>query len=275
VKGLRCNRAHTARRGARGIAKERAKGLADVAKEKADLHREIAAMHKHKEAQEGRVVLDIGGYRYTTSVQTLRRLLHTFFDAYFSGRYAMDRSEDGSIFIDRDGEHFRQVLEYLRDGVLSVAEKDAADLDVSVLRWLKREMGFYCIELMAEPQEVTFAVGGCHSNGTPIATMERYDAASGAWREAAPMTTARSDMGLCELNGELYVTGGMTARRAWVASMERYDPSQDTWSTAPAMPRPRYSHYACAVGDAMYVLGGIVDIYGQGNPTNSVLKFDN
>jgi hypothetical protein len=71
------------------VAIERAKGLADVAKEKADLHREIAAMHKHKEAQEGRVVLNIGGYRYTTSVQTLRRIPHTFFDAYFSGRYAM------------------------------------------------------------------------------------------------------------------------------------------------------------------------------------------
>jgi predicted site-specific integrase-resolvase len=106
------------------VAKERANGLAEVAKEKADLHREIAAMHKHKEAQEGRVVLDIGGYRYTTSVQTLRRLPHTFFDAYFSGRYAMDRCEDGSIFIDRDGEHFGQVLEYMRDGVLSVVEQD-------------------------------------------------------------------------------------------------------------------------------------------------------
>jgi hypothetical protein len=104
------------------VAKERAIGLAEDAKEKADLHREIAAMHKHKEAQEGHVVLDIGGYRYTTSVQTLRRLPHTFFDAYFGGRYAMDRTEDGSIFIDRDGEHFGQVLEYLRDGVLLLAE---------------------------------------------------------------------------------------------------------------------------------------------------------
>jgi hypothetical protein len=171
------------------VAKERIKGLADVAKEKADLHREIAAMHKHKEAQEGCVVLNIGGYRYTTSVQTLRRLPHTFFDAYFSGRYAMDRCEDGSIFIDRDGEHFGQVLEYLRDGVLSVAEQDAANLDVSVLRWLKREMGFYCIELMSEPQEVAFAVGGIDDKDKILTKMERYDAASSAWQEAAAMTT--------------------------------------------------------------------------------------
>jgi hypothetical protein len=90
-------------------------------------------MQKQQEAQQGRVVLDVGGYRYKTSVQTLRRLPGTCFDAYFSGRYTMDRSEDGSIFIDRDGKHFGQVLDYLRDGVVSVAERDASELDVSEL----------------------------------------------------------------------------------------------------------------------------------------------
>jgi chorismate mutase len=103
------------------VAKERAKVFADVAKEKADLHREIATMHKHKVAQEGHIVLNVGGYRYETSVQTLRRVPRTFFDAYFSGRYAQDVCADSSIFIDRDGEHFGQVLQYLRDGVVSVA----------------------------------------------------------------------------------------------------------------------------------------------------------
>jgi hypothetical protein len=60
-----------ARERAKGLAvvnEERAKGLADVAEEKAGLHREIAVMQKQQEAQQGRVVLDIGGYRYTTSV---------------------------------------------------------------------------------------------------------------------------------------------------------------------------------------------------------------
>jgi hypothetical protein len=139
---------------AKGLAEvnhERAKGLADVAKEKADLHREVAAMQKQQEAHKGCVVLDIGGYRYTTSVQTLRRVPGTFFDAYFSGRYTMDRSKDGSIFIDRDGKHFGLLLEYLRDGVVAVAERDLSELDVGELRWLKREFGFYCIELYAEP----------------------------------------------------------------------------------------------------------------------------
>jgi hypothetical protein len=174
--------------------RERTKGLSEVAKEKADLHREIAAMQKQQEAQQGRVVLDVGGYRYTTSVQTLRRLPGTFFDAYFSGRYTMDRSEDGSIFIDRDGKHFGQVLEYLRDGVVLVAEKDASKLDIGELRWLKREFGFYCIELSAEPQEMAFVVGGTKNRDT-LSSVERYDALSGVWREAAPMATARSHFG--------------------------------------------------------------------------------
>jgi hypothetical protein len=271
--------ADLARERAKGLAEvneERAKGLADVAKEKGDLHREIAAMQKQQEAQQGRVVLDIGGYRYTTSVQTLRRLPGTFFDAYFSGRYTMDRSEDGSIFIDRDGKHFGQVLEYLRDGVVSVAEKNATDLDVGELRWLKREFGFYCIELSAEPQEVAFVVGGNSEDGSKLASMERYDVASGVWRDAAPMAVARAELRLCGLSdGDLYATGGVTSDNVIIADVERYDSSLDTWSTVPPMPRPRYAHCACAVGNAIYVLGGIEqDEEGWKEAVSSVLKFD-
>jgi hypothetical protein len=70
------------------VAKERAQGLADVATQKAELRREIEVMQTHAEQQQGRVELNIGGHRFETSVQTLWRLPHTFFDAYFSGRYA-------------------------------------------------------------------------------------------------------------------------------------------------------------------------------------------
>jgi hypothetical protein len=101
---------------------ERAAGLAEVDARQIELQREIAAMYKHKEAQEGRIELTIGGYRFETSVQTLRRMPHTFFDAYFCGRYAQDVLNDGSIFIDRDGEHFGHVLEYMREGLVAVAE---------------------------------------------------------------------------------------------------------------------------------------------------------
>jgi hypothetical protein len=176
---------------AKGLAEldiERIKGLAEVAVERANLlaevdarklqiGREVAAMHMHKEAQEGRVELNIGGYRFETSVQTLRRVPHTFFDAYFSGRYAQDVCRDGSIFVDRDGEHFAHVLEYMRDGVVSVAEPGARP-SVSLLRALKREFGFYCIELVAEqsaePEQLktAYIIGGVGAGRRKLSSME-------------------------------------------------------------------------------------------------------
>jgi hypothetical protein len=152
------------------LAEERVQAFVEIDARRAELAREIAAMHMHQARQEGHVELNIGGYRFETSVQTLRRIPHTFFDAYFSGRYAQDVCDDGSIFVDRDGEHFGHVLEYMRDGMISVAEVGAHS-SVSLLRALKREFGFYCIELSAvapvEPEQpdIVFAFGGYEDVG--------------------------------------------------------------------------------------------------------------
>jgi hypothetical protein len=77
------------------VAQELAQGLAGIAAKKAALRHEIEAMHTHEEQQQGRVVLNIGGYHFQSSVQTWRRLPKIFFDAYFSGRYAQDVCNDG------------------------------------------------------------------------------------------------------------------------------------------------------------------------------------
>jgi hypothetical protein len=130
------------------VAEQRAKAIACVAR-RTELERDVEAMHTHKEQQEGRVELNIGGIRFETSVQTLRRVPGTFFDAYFSGMYAQDLCRDGSIFVDRDGELFGHVLEFIRDGVVSVAEQDDRPR-VGLLRRLKREFSFFSIELYAE-----------------------------------------------------------------------------------------------------------------------------
>jgi hypothetical protein len=162
--------------------------------------------------QQGHVELNIGGYRFETSVQTLRRVPHTFFDAYFSGRYAQDVCNDGSIFVDRDCEHFGHVLEYMRDGVVSMAEAGAHP-SVSLLRALKREFGFYCIELstgaLAEPRQSQIAVvmGGNHQYGA-LVSMERYDAASDKWSAMVAMGTGRESFSVCAVAGKVYATGG-------------------------------------------------------------------
>jgi hypothetical protein len=265
------------------VAVERINGLAEVANERAALRREIEAMQEHKEAQEGRVELNVGGHRFETSVQVLRRVPHTFFDAYFSGRYAQDVCTDGSIFIDRDGEHFVQILQYLRDGVVSVAEQDPLEVDISVLRWLKREFGFYCIDLPAAEKrpEVVYVMGGYRDgdgedddggdNVHILSSMEWRDTASGTWRPAAPMSIARYQFAASNLAKDLYVIGGLTATDMRLASVERYSQSLNAWSTAPSLPQARSNHCACTVGDAIFVLGGRVD---GDHGSSSVLKFD-
>jgi hypothetical protein len=260
------------------VAEERGKGLAEVDSRRAEVHQEVAAMQMHKAAHEGRVELNIGGFRFETSVQTLRRLPHTFFDAYFSGRYAQDVCTDGSIFVDRDGEHFGHILEYMRDGVIWVAEPGAHP-SITLLRALKREFGFYCIELCAEQlmhtrePEVALVMRG-YRTGNALTSMERYNLSSGQWSVAAAMSTARYMFGACMLAGELYVTGGFSTPLTQLSSssVEKYTPSSDTWSAVAPLPSARCKHAAVAVGSAIYVLGGHGNI---GSPAlASVLKFD-
>jgi hypothetical protein len=252
------------------LATERAKALAEVDVKRAELGREVSAMQMHKEVQEGHVELNIGGYRFETSVQTLRRVPHTFFDAYFSGRYAQDVCNDGSIFVDRDGEHFGHILEYMRSGVVPAAEADTRP-SVSLLRALRREFGFYCIELSVESpkKETVFVMGGLE--GIPQSSMERYEATSRLWSKTASMGAARDMFGACAVAGEIFVTGGLIGEQP-SSSVERYSPFSDTWSNAVPLPETHTQHGTVAVGSVMYVLGGIMG--ENDDATASVLKFE-
>ncbi|CAF0995428.1 unnamed protein product [Rotaria sordida] len=61
------------------------------------------------------VILNIGGEKYTTTVDTLTREKDTFFTALFSKESQLERDpNDGSIFIDRNGKIFTYILEYFR-----------------------------------------------------------------------------------------------------------------------------------------------------------------
>jgi hypothetical protein len=212
-------------------------------------------------------------------VRTLRRVPHTFFDAYSSGRYAQDVCNDGSIFVDRDGEHFGHVLEYMRDGAISVAEADARP-SVSLLRALKREFGFYCIELCsemsAEPKhlEVALVMGGALRVGTGdvvLSSMEKYDVSSGQWSTAAPMSTARYAFSACAVEGGLVVSGGFD-RRGRCSSAEKYSLSSDTWKYMASLPNARSNLVTVAVESAVYVIGGFED--DNVDAMTTVFRFD-
>lgn len=129
--------------------------VASVQREREDLEREREALKDERaqfEAENARVVnvlsdreqviLNVGGYRFTTSVTTLRNAPSpSLFNAMFSGRHAL-RSDaaDGAIFIDRDGKHFGDVLNFLRDGQLAYPPDGT---DFKYLLELRAEAEYY------------------------------------------------------------------------------------------------------------------------------------
>ena len=86
------------------------------------------------------VDLNVGGHHFSTSVQTLTKDPNSMLAAMFSGRFEMKPSKDGSFFIDRDGTHFRFILNYLRNGKLTLPE------GATFLKELEEEAEFYQIQ---------------------------------------------------------------------------------------------------------------------------------
>jgi hypothetical protein len=67
----------------------------------------------------GKVILDVGGEKYITSVDTLTREKDSFFTALFSKQWELERDpDDKSIFIDGNGKIFTYILEYLRTSIV-------------------------------------------------------------------------------------------------------------------------------------------------------------
>lgn len=62
------------------------------------------------------VRLCVGGAHFVCARSTLMRHADSFFAKLLNGALPSQRVEGGAFFIDRDGTHFRYILNYLRDG---------------------------------------------------------------------------------------------------------------------------------------------------------------
>ena len=95
-----------------------------------------------------KVNLNVGGQHFTTTAQTLTKDPDSMLiGAMFSGRFPMKPSEDGTFFIDRDRTYFRYILNYLRDGKLSLPE------GATVIEEIEAEAEFYQIQGILEELE--------------------------------------------------------------------------------------------------------------------------
>ena len=64
------------------------------------------------------IKLNVGGHLFDTSIETLKKYRPNLFTQLLSGEGNFKKSADGYYFFDRDGVHFRHILNYMRHGSL-------------------------------------------------------------------------------------------------------------------------------------------------------------
>lgn len=84
--------------------------------EKKKFQDEVKKMEDLNKLTDTKVKLNVGGHAYMTSTLTLNKDSDSMLAVMFSGRHSLKLEDDGSYFIDRDGTHFRYLLNFLRDG---------------------------------------------------------------------------------------------------------------------------------------------------------------
>jgi hypothetical protein len=88
-----------------------------VEQDRLALEAEKASMEEVHTFQTTKIILSVGGHRFETSRQTLTSVSGTYLASMFSGRFLLTPDAEGVYFIDRDGAHFRHILNFLRDPV--------------------------------------------------------------------------------------------------------------------------------------------------------------
>ena len=127
----------------REAADAHSKQKAEVASERARLDQEKHAMEAVQAFPAGRIKLDVGGTLFTASRASLCRVSGSMLESMFSGRHALTATDDSSYFIDRDGTHFRYILNYLRTGAITAPENAASKAELAT------EADFYCLTALS------------------------------------------------------------------------------------------------------------------------------
>lgn len=96
-----------------------------------------------------KIKLNVGGRCFVTSLTTLTAERESMLAAMFSGRHKLELEEDMSVFIDRNGDAFAPILEWLRTGVVSqkILESEGER------RMVLEEARYFQLEVLAEKLE--------------------------------------------------------------------------------------------------------------------------
>jgi hypothetical protein len=110
-----------------------------VRRERAELQSMKAVVDANLARFKQRVKLNVGGSKFETTLSTLTRYPDSMLGAMFSGRHEVPPDDEGYVFIDRDGTHFRAILNFLRTGFVDQPRSEQAANE------LKREFEYYLL----------------------------------------------------------------------------------------------------------------------------------
>lgn len=131
--------------------------LTEFLMNKGKFEKEAAQMAEQNAITASKVELNVGGARYTTSVTTLLKEEGSTLKLMFSGQHALTPDKDGSYFIDRDGTHFRHILNFLRDGPASL--QPLPPQDMRLLSELRTEAEYYKMQRMVDALRIKMSDG--------------------------------------------------------------------------------------------------------------------
>jgi N-acetylneuraminic acid mutarotase len=100
------------------------------------------------------------------------------------------------------------------------------------------------------------------SMGPPVGAFPEFQ----GWSLGHAMPLARSEHGVAEMDGKVWVLGGYPPGRLPTNLVQVYDAATSRWSLGPALPQPIHHIMVAAVDGKLYVIGGEIDGASTGRP---------
>jgi len=112
---------------------------ATINKQKEDIVKELEQQSKnlHEISNSPIIKINVGGKKFTTTLATLTSLPESKLAKMFTGALPIAKDDKDVYFIDRNGEYFTYILDYLREKVLLVPS------DAFLTKKVREEMEFF------------------------------------------------------------------------------------------------------------------------------------
>nr|PIM05435.1 kelch repeat and K+ channel tetramerization domain-containing protein [Toxoplasma gondii COUG] len=199
-------------------------------------------------ATETVVDLNVGGVVFEASRHTFVQQPGSFLETLLSGRHHVSRDKQGRIFLDRDSELFRIILNFLRNPAMPPQPRDSAESDA-----ITQEADFLGIRFFPFP--LVFAVGG-HNGVEHLRSLEVLDIGQQCWRPCKAMQTERAYFGSSVFQNRLFVYGGQNLDYKALCETEVFDALRDVWMTGAALNVPRRNTCGTFMGARHFAIGG-------------------